>query len=150
MSQDLVRPPRRVRDADRTPSEEAYRRLARKPHPDVNPDPETQEQFKGGLRAYEVLSDPQKRAAYDRGGDPVRGGAGAGFRQGAGFSFTDIMDAFFGGGGPGGAAAVPAAVLLAVWRERLLDRATRWGGWRWWRSAWSSASRCCRLSRCAS
>jgi molecular chaperone DnaJ len=46
-----------------------------------------------------VLSDPQKRAAYDRGGDPF--GAG-GFGQGAGFSFTDIMDAFFGGQGGAG------------------------------------------------
>jgi molecular chaperone DnaJ len=63
----------------------------------VNPDPETQEQFKEVSRAYEVLSDPQKRAAYDRGGDPFGGGPG-GFGQGAGFSFTDIMDAFFGGG----------------------------------------------------
>jgi molecular chaperone DnaJ len=78
----------------------ADRRLARKLHPDVNPDPETQERFKEVSRAYEVLSDPQKRAAYDRGGD-VFGGAGAGFGQG--FSFTDIMDAFFGGqaGGQG-------------------------------------------------
>ncbi len=53
--------------------------------------------------AYEVLSDPQKRAAYDRGGNPF--GAGADFGQGAGFSFTDIMDAFFGGQAGGGAAA---------------------------------------------
>ncbi|MFL6155639.1 MAG: DnaJ C-terminal domain-containing protein, partial [Marmoricola sp.] len=45
-------------------------------------------------RAYEILSDPQKRAVYDRGGDAFPG-EGGGF--GAGFSFTDIMDAFFGG-----------------------------------------------------
>ena len=81
------------RDADADAIKKAYRRLARQLHPDVNPDPEAQETFKEISRAYEILSDPQKRAAYDRGGD-VFGGAG-GF--GAGFSFTDIMDAFFGG-----------------------------------------------------
>jgi molecular chaperone DnaJ len=84
-----------ARDADADAIKKAYRRLARQLHPDVNPDPQTQERFKEVSRAYEVLSDPQKRAAYDRGGD-VFGGAG-GF--GAGFSFTDIMDAFFGGQG---------------------------------------------------
>jgi molecular chaperone DnaJ len=89
-----------ARDADADTIKKAYRRLARQLHPDVNPDPETQERFKEVSMAYEVLSDPQKRAAYDRGGDPFGGGAG-GFGQGAGFSFTDIMDAFFGGQGPG-------------------------------------------------
>ncbi len=84
------------RDADADTIKKAYRRLARQLHPDVNPDPEAQERFKEISRAYEVLSDPQKRAAYDRGGDPF-GGMGGGFGQGAGFSFTDIMDAFFGG-----------------------------------------------------
>src|SRR3954452_6440561 len=85
------------RDADGEAIKKAYRRLARQLHPDVNPDPETQERFKEVSRAYEVLSDPQKRAENDRGGDVV--GRAGGF--GAGFSFTDIMDAFFGGQAPG-------------------------------------------------
>lgn len=75
----------------------AYRRLARELHPDVNPDPATQERFKEVTAAYEVLSDPQKRQMYDMGGDPLRAGGG-GF-GGGGFDFGDIMDAFFGGGG---------------------------------------------------
>jgi molecular chaperone DnaJ len=101
LSQDLYELLGVDRDADADTIKKAYRRLARQLHPDVNPDPETQEKFKEVSLAYEVLSDPQKRAAYDRGGDPF-GGAGAGFGQGAGFSFTDIMDAFFGGGGAAG------------------------------------------------
>ena len=93
------------RDADAEAIKKAYRRLARQLHPDVNPDPEAQARFQEIGRAYEILSDPQKRAAYDRGGDPF-GGMGGGFGQGAGFSFTDIMDAFF-GGQPGGQARGP-------------------------------------------
>jgi molecular chaperone DnaJ len=95
MSQDLYELLGVARDADAETIKKAYRKRARQLHPDVNPDPEAQAAFQEVGRAYEVLSDPQKRAAYDRGGDPF---AGAGFGgQGAGFSFTDIMDAFFGG-----------------------------------------------------
>lgn len=101
MTQDLYELLGVSRDADAAAIKKAYRGLARQFHPDVNPDPATQEKFKEVSRAYEVLSDPQKRAAYDRGGDPFGGGQ-AGFGQGQGFSFTDIMDAFFGGGAPGG------------------------------------------------
>jgi len=82
------------RDADADAIKKAYRRLARQYHPDVNSDPGAAERFKEVSHAYEVLSDPEKRRVYDLGGDPFGGG---GFGQGPGFSFTDIMDAFFGG-----------------------------------------------------
>ncbi len=90
---------------DATPEEikKAFRRLARELHPDVNPDPKTQERFKEINAAYEVLSDPQKRQMYDLGGDPLgnpAAGPGGGF--GAGFGFSDIMDAFFGQAGQRG------------------------------------------------
>jgi molecular chaperone DnaJ len=101
LSQDLYELLGVDRGAEPDAIKKAYRRLARQYHPDVNPDPDAQERFKEISVAYEVLSDPQKRAAYDRGGDPF-GGAAAGFGQGAGFSFTDIMDAFFGGAAAGG------------------------------------------------
>ncbi|SFC00367.1 molecular chaperone DnaJ [Streptomyces aidingensis] len=86
------------RDASQEEIKKAFRRLARELHPDVNPDPKTQERFKEINTAYEVLSDPQKKQMYDLGGDPVGGSAGAGaggFGPGFG-SFSDIMDAFFG------------------------------------------------------
>jgi molecular chaperone DnaJ len=93
------------RDADADEIKKAYRRLARELHPDVNPDPQTQERFKEITQAYEVLSDTEKRYRYDRGADPFASGAGAG-GFGAGMQFSDIMDAFFGAAG-GGAARGP-------------------------------------------
>lgn len=88
-----------TREASAEEIKRAYRRLARKLHPDVNPGPESEEEFKRVSQAYDVLSDQAKRAAYDRGQDPYGGQAGFG----QGFSFSDIMDAFFGGAGGGAA-----------------------------------------------
>ncbi len=95
------------RDASEDDLKKAYRKLAMKWHPDRNPDnPKAEEHFKEAKEAYEVLTDAQKRAAYDQFGhagvDPSAGaGAGAGF---GGFSdaFGDIFGDIFGGGGGGG------------------------------------------------
>lgn len=66
------------RSVDEAALKKAYRQLAKKYHPDVNPgDKEAEAKFKEINEAYEVLSDPQKRAAYDRyGHEGVNGGAG--------------------------------------------------------------------------
>ncbi len=86
----------------------AYRSLAKKYHPDMNPgDKEAEIKFKEVNEAYEVLSSSEKRAKYDQYGhaafDPSMGG-GSGFGgfggfDGAGFDFGDIFSSFFGGGG---------------------------------------------------
>lgn len=83
------------REATQDEIKKAYRRLARELHPDVNPDPENQERFKEVTRAYEVLSDAEKRQMYDLGADPFASARGGGGFD-AGFPFSDIMDAFFG------------------------------------------------------
>lgn len=87
-----------ARDASPEDIKRAYRRLARKLHPDVNPGAEAEEQFKKVSQAYDVLSDAEKRRQFDLGADPY-GGNSAGFGQG--FSFNDIFDAFFGGAAAG-------------------------------------------------
>ncbi|NLJ54682.1 MAG: molecular chaperone DnaJ [Intrasporangiaceae bacterium] len=92
------------RDATAEEIKRAYRKAARRLHPDVNPGPEAEEEFKKISQAYDVLSDPEKRRSFDMGADPYAAGA-AGFGQG--FSFSDIMDAFFGQGAGGGAGRGP-------------------------------------------
>jgi molecular chaperone DnaJ len=89
------------RDASDSDLKRAYRRLARDLHPDVNPEPGAKERFQEVTRAYEALTDPDKRRIVDLGGDPFdsgNGGGGAGGFGSAGFGgLGDIMDAFFGG-----------------------------------------------------
>lgn len=90
------------RDASQDDVKSAFRKLARQYHPDVNPGkPEAEEKFKEVNAAYSILSDPEKRARFDRTGsaediptDPFAGGMR--------MDFGDLFDAFFGGGGSGG------------------------------------------------
>jgi molecular chaperone DnaJ len=97
------------RDASEQQVKKAFRALARELHPDVNAhDPDAEEKFKEAAEAYEILSDPERRATYDRyGHDGLRsGGWSPGFD--AFGSFGDLFEAFFGGGGAGGARSGPA------------------------------------------
>lgn len=97
------------READKDDLQKAYRKLARKYHPDMNPDnKEAHERFKRVQEAYDVLSDPDKRAAYDRYGadfEKIRGGGG--FQPGSGgasFDGLDLDQIFGARGGSGGGA----------------------------------------------
>jgi molecular chaperone DnaJ len=98
------------RNASADDIKSAYRQLARKHHPDVNPnDPEAENRFKEINEAYEILSDAGKRQRYDQFGHAgVNPSAGGGFDVGFG-GIGDIFDMFFGGGGReyGTAAAGP-------------------------------------------
>jgi molecular chaperone DnaJ len=87
-----------ARDADDTTIKKAFRKLARELHPDVNShDPDAEEKFKAAAEAYEILSDSQRRATYDRyGHEGLRTGGQAPNFDGFG-SITDLFDAFFGG-----------------------------------------------------
>ena len=127
------------RDATEDDLKKAFRRLARQYHPDANPDDaEAEARFKEIALAYETLSDPQKRAHYDRFGTPP-GAAGGGGDPFSGMNLGDIFDAFFGsnnpfGGGPfggGGGGADP-------------ERASA-GGLTWKRCSPSSSPRRCSV-----
>jgi molecular chaperone DnaJ len=94
------------RTADESEVKKAFRKLARELHPDVNShDPQAEEKFKEAAEAYEILSDPDRRATYDRYGHEGlrRGGQSPNF-DGFG-SINDLFSAFFGGAGFGGPAA---------------------------------------------
>ncbi len=106
------------RNASEDEIKKAYRKLARKYHPDVNREntAEAEEKFKEVSEAYEVLSDASKKAQYDQYGhaafDPAQGGGSNGYGFGGGgfgggFDVGDIFESFFGGGGRGGRRAGP-------------------------------------------
>ena len=129
-----------ARDADQDAIKRAYRRLARKYHPDVSKEPDAKERFQEVGEAYEVLKDPEKRAAYDQVGSQWKPGQDfqpppgwdAGFEFGGGgftdaSEFSDFFEALFGRAAgaqtispqrPPCAKIVPVAVgMAALWRE---------------------------------
>ena len=86
------------RSADKEELKRAYRRLARKYHPDVNKEPGAEERFKEINHAYEILSEPEMKARYDRFGEAgVSGGGASGFSTDFSDSFADIFESFFSG-----------------------------------------------------
>src|SRR6202162_1850319 len=111
-----------LREASDQQIKKAFRQLARELHPDVNAhDPDAEEKFKEAAEAYEILSDAERRATYDRyGHDGLRSGGYAPNFDAFG-SIGDLFDAFFGAGGafgdrsgpaPGGDVAVAVEVDL--------------------------------------
>lgn len=115
----------------------AYRKLAMKYHPDRNPDnKEAEEKFKEIQKAYDTLSDPQKKAAYDQyghaafeqgmgGGAGGFGGFSGGFGGAQGFDFSDIFSQMFGGAGGGGRQPNYQGADLQVGVEITLEEAAQ-------------------------
>src|SRR5438132_936649 len=87
-----------ARDASEQEIKKAFRALARELHPDVNAhDPDAEEKFKEAAEAYEILSDPERRATYDRYGHEGLRSGGFAPNFDAFSSISDLFDAFFGG-----------------------------------------------------
>src|ERR1700728_2093310 len=97
------------RDAAEQDIKKAFRRLARELHPDVNAhDPNAEDKFKEAAEAYEILSDPERRATYDRyGHEGLRSGGFAPNFDSFG-SISDLLETLFGGGGTFGRHGGPA------------------------------------------
>ena len=120
------------RDASDDDIKKSYRKLAMKWHPDRNPDnPKAEDHFKEAKLAYEILSDPKKRGAYDQFGhagvDPsamAGAGAGAGF-SGFGDVFSDIFGEIFGGAGRSGRSSVFRGADLRYNLEIALEQAAK-------------------------
>lgn len=96
----------------------AYRKLSKKYHPDINKEPDAEDKFKEVSEAYEVLSDPQRKAAYDQYGhastDPNFGAGGGfgGFGGAGGFGgFEDIFESF-----------LEAVVVLLIQMHRVKEQ----------------------------
>ena len=125
------------RDASDDEIKKAYRKLAMKFHPDRNPDnPKAEDHFKEAKEAYEILSDAQKRAAYDQYGhagvDPQAGGFGGGGFGGGGGGFGDAFADIFGdifggraGGGGGGRSNIYRGADLRYNLEISLEQAAK-------------------------
>ena len=119
------------RDASDEEIKKAYRKLAMKHHPDRNPDnPKSEELFKEAKQAYEILSDGQKRSAYDQyghAGVDQQAGMGGGAQGFGGFSdsFSDIFGDIFGGGRGGNRSNVYRGADLRYNLEISLEDAAR-------------------------
>jgi len=120
------------RDASDRDIKKAFRRMAMKYHPDRNPDDQdAEEKFKDVNEAYEILSDAQKKAAYDQYGhagvDPNMGGGfgGGGFEGGFGDIFGDVFGDIFGGGGGGRRSSVQRGADLRYNMDLSLEEAVR-------------------------